>query len=160
MDFASLPRYRAFPKPSTAVDERGPVLSPRARRIARDLALSLAMVVALYLLRQFAAALDRPPPPVPPPLEFRVVAERFRRLEECRTRAEVERLLGPPTDPNAWGPELAQFEERWWNSGRNWFPKERLWHRWSDPGDPDRWVAVVYTGYAEPIVYARIKKGF
>jgi len=51
-------------------------------------------------------------------------------------------------------------EERWWNCGKNWFPSQRVWHRWSDPTDADRWLAVVYYGYPEQKVYAKLKKGF
>jgi hypothetical protein len=87
--------------------------------------------------------------------------ERFDRVQRWASRAEVERLLGPPTERDAWGPEVEQFEEDWWNGGRNIFPKDREWNRWSDPTDPERWAAVVYIRWSEKQeVYGKLKKGF
>src|SRR5262245_54653711 len=77
------------------------------------------------------------------------------------SRDQVEQLLGPPTEHQAWGPEVAQFPLRWWNGGRNIVPADREWNRWSDPANPERWAAVVYTNWLKKqAVYGELKKGF
>jgi hypothetical protein len=118
------------------------------------------MVALLVWLGRIADA-ARHPPPRPGPLDFPLVMERFSRVQSGASRAEVERLLGPPTEEYAWGPEIQQFEVSWWNWGRNIFPDDREWDRWSDPTDPERWAAVVYTGLGQQQkVYHTLKKGF
>jgi hypothetical protein len=118
--------------------------------------------------RQTAADIDRAraagrAPAVPaPPLAFDLVAERFGQVEQGASRDQVEALIGPPTERWAWGPEVEEFERRWWNGGRNLFPADREWNRWSDPADPERWAAVAYIRRPtnEQTVYGRLKKGF
>lgn len=76
-----------------------------------------------------------------------MVAERYNEIHYGMAPWQVEQLLGPPTERHASGPEINRAEESWWNGGRNYFPENRIWHRWSDSNDPDRWVAVAYTGF-------------
>jgi len=158
MDFSSLPRYRSFQELvyGPPLPARGSPVSPREARLMKDLALLMAIVVVLYQSRQAAAAIIRPPSP--PPLDFRLVAERYALLAGYSSREEVERLLGPPTECNAWAPEIAEFEKNW--RDRNGFGEVRMWYKWSDPDNSDRWVAVVYSGsYPQQELYGRLKKG-
>jgi hypothetical protein len=126
------------------------------------LAFVIVYVVTLYQLRQIAVAVDRPPPAPFLPLEFRLIQERYWQVQTYDTYEEVETWLGPPTERNVCEPVFGELERLWLNGGRNWFPKDRCWHKWSDPNDKRRWVAVCfYRGLqGEPKVYRIIKKGF
>src|SRR5262245_47691527 len=133
MDFSSLPKYTAIPKRGSAAraDKTGPGLSPRVTRILRDLVLLVAIVAMLYELRLIATAIERPPVPASarPPLDFRLVEERYRDLSLGYSRDQVERLLGPPTHRDVWGPEFTTLEERLGNAGRTRVPPVRIWDR-------------------------------
>ena len=98
--------------------------------------------------------------PPQPPLDFRRVAEQFGQVQKGANRAQVEILLGPPTERHEWGPEVDQFGPGWWNGGKSIYPKRREWHRWSDPTDPERWVVVMYFRWSEQEVIGMFKKGF
>jgi hypothetical protein len=110
-----------------------------------------------------AASRDNMPRPIPQPLDFPVIEERYSRLFPYMhiTRSEVEQLLGPPTERNVFEAELRTFELALENGGRNFMPRVRVWDRWSDPNDGSRWVAVLYDGHsASGNFYWPLKKGF
>jgi hypothetical protein len=119
-----------------------------------------AKLTASNIERALAARSEPTAPPAA--LAFRVVAEQFRYVQEGTSRDVVEGLLGPPTQRHASGPEVEEFEQRWWNGGRNIFPADREWNLWADPTESDRWVAVVYIRWPknEQMVYGKLKKGF
>ncbi|QEG31790.1 hypothetical protein GobsT_66340 [Gemmata obscuriglobus] len=171
MDYASLPSY---PPPPSHAPEPQPgnerQLTPRQTQVLIDLTwLAGIMVLILWtrhavtnIERAQAAERARAVAPPPTPLDFGLVAERFGQIQAGASREEVERLLGPPTERRAWGPEVEEFELRWWNGGKNIFRADREWNRWSDPANPNRWAAVVYWRWPEKeqAVYGKLKKGF
>jgi hypothetical protein len=158
MNIASLPSYPGHQSPNTAARK----LSSGRARVLIDLALLAAIVALLWWLRWTVEGIKGLRVPNPP-LDFRLVEERYDSIPWGGSRMAVERLLGPPTEHYAWGPELAEVERILENGGRNLMPEpeDRVWDRWSDPKDPGRWVAVLYGGYSGSArVYGRTKRGF
>jgi len=140
-------------------------LTPRQVQILVNLALLAGILALLLWARQTVADIERTREAErareAEPLDFRLVVEQFGRVERGASREQVEQLLGPPTEGHAWGPEVEEFELHWWNGGRNIFPADREWDRWSDPANPERWAAVVYIRWPEKRrVYGKLKKGF
>src|SRR3954465_9137488 len=110
----------------------------RATRILLELAFVATITLTLYQFRPSA-----PVPDDPPPIDFKLVMERYDKVRGVyRDRAEVEALLGPPTERNASGADVGRLEAYVvnGNAGRDLYPSERLWDKWSDPTDPNRWV--------------------
>lgn len=147
MDYPSLPKFPPplplkFPAPP---QPRGWRPTPRQARVLRDLA-KLAGIVALLLwFWHLADALQRPPRPEPPPLEFEVVLQKYPSVGG--TAAEVRAALGTPTRHSGWGGEFAEEESRLgqYNSDKG-IPRDRVWWVWVDPADERRWVAVLIAG--------------
>jgi hypothetical protein len=127
--------------------------------IARRGMFIVAMLPAIFI--GLAGFLDRDKPGAPKPqprrLEFELVAERYGQLRLASSRAEVELLLGRPS-PWTWEPEFAEWREIAEHCNRHWSPAgARVWTKWTDPRDRNRWVAVLF---AKEMVYAFHKKGF
>jgi hypothetical protein len=165
MDFSSLSKYPTPQRPVAAAGVRkgDPAFPQRVTRILVGLVFVAAVAGMLYELRRMADAFEHPPSVAPPPpLDFKLVQARYSeiRLQSSR-RAEVERLLGQPTQRSVWGPEFTEREEILENQGKNRVPPMRRWDKWSDPTDEGRWVAVFYADYgAADTVYWTFKKGF
>jgi hypothetical protein len=149
MNLSLLPKY---PKPQGAEsaaddDPTDRRLSPRAARILLDMAFLVAIVALLYWLRRASNAIERErtPAPAPAPVEFHLIMERLRHGGMMiSSPEEAEALLGPPTERNAYGPDLDWGEEM---AEREFaIPKQRFWYRWTDPKNKDRWVAILYAG--------------
>ena len=171
MDIPSLP---TFPppvptRPDGTPQGRGWRPNRRQARALGTAAKFVAIVGFLAWIRHAAIDIERTreaeraraAAPPPPPIDFRVVVEWFGRVRNGATRAEVEQHLGRPTERRASGPEVDRFEDHWWNGGKNIFPDNREWNRWTDPADPNRWAAVVYVRLTETqTVHGKLKKGF
>lgn len=167
MDFSSLPKYRVVQTAGSAAGAQNTSqrISQRAMRNLRDLALLVAIVALLYWLRQTVAAIEHAPvfTPAPLPLDFRLVEQRYGDVPLMGSRKDVERLLGTPTQRNAWHPELAETQRRLEIGDRNsrFLPRVRAWDIWSDPKNESRWVAILYVGdYRADRTYLKLKKGF
>lgn len=159
MNSSPLPVY---PLRRLATDRRSekpsPNFLPRWMRIFVEIGFVATFVVTLYGLRQATTAAE----PLPPPsrLDFDLVCERYSQVPISATRSEVEALLGPPSDRYAWGSDIAEIEQQLDFAARDQ-PKVRVWDRWSDPKNEERWVAVLYAGYINPDhVYRKFKHGF
>jgi hypothetical protein len=114
------------------------------------LAIVAALVpIVLLLLIGSMRTESRPSPSktTPSPVEFSLIAERFRSLRHFFTREAVEKSLGPPTERDAWEPEFEELEGIAEHSNRHLgMPSFRNWNKWTDPQDRNRWVAVLYAG--------------
>jgi hypothetical protein len=171
MNLPSLPKFPAYRGRASAtcaeeIEERigaiqlGPMTRPRrGERVVFKLAFVVAFALLLYWLR--CQTLSAEPPIAPPPplrLEFKLVQERYEKVQLFQQRAEVEQLLGPPCQEHELQPEYAEWERLAERS--NWhlgIPDGRIWERWIDPDDKGRWVAILV---AEDRVYWKAKKGF
>jgi hypothetical protein len=160
MDFLSMPRYPAAERPQ-AVDSAattGLMRVARGDRVLLALALLTAMAAMLLGLRLWILSgepLSEPPPR--PQLDFSLVQARFEQLRLFASRAEVEDLLGPPSPDQTWEAEFAEWTELAEYRHRALPEGIRLWEKWTDPQDKNRWVAVLF---AAGQVYAFHKKGF
>jgi hypothetical protein len=163
MDFSTLPKWqpRDGQGSNTRLPQGSQGISPPLTRTIRDLALLVAFVVMLYVLRQMTAALERPRLRASP-LAFKVVEERYNKVHLLASREEVEELLGPPTQRHAAGPDLQEAELAAQYSSRHVeMPVDRFWHKWVDTNDEARWVAVLYAGQdTEYKVCWILKNGF
>jgi hypothetical protein len=149
MGFTSLPEYVAIQRTSSTGPRKcDRVCSPRVTRIAVELLVLSAIGGLVLELQRIHTALQSPPSPAPaqrsrPPLNFKLIQERYGLVHEGATREEVEELLGPPTRPN-----FAPFNPR----RPHW-----VWDGWSDPKDKGKWVIVLY---AEGKVVIKQMNGF
>jgi hypothetical protein len=165
MDLSSFPNYPTPPTPqaTSRADKTKPTISPRAARIFRDLALLIAIGALFYWARQTAKTFEHPPAaPLPdPPLEFRLIEERFNNVKMFASRQQVAELLGtpsPPRDYGTWRADLRQWEERAKHSHRHLgIPSDQSWELWTDSRDERKGVAILF---ADAKVYYRAKKGF
>jgi hypothetical protein len=164
MDLSSFQGYRELPRSSyQAFDRsRAEVLSPRGKRVLRDLVLLAAIAVMLFGLRELTKANRLRTAPPKPPLPFEVVMKRYGELRWLTSHEQVEEIIGPPTERHAGGPDLQDAERHAEHSHRHLgIPSGRYWNRWVDPEDGGRWVAVLYAGpYRAEQVYWILKKGF
>src|SRR4051812_31441609 len=100
MDLTSLPGYPTPQRQGHPVSVRkaNPGLPPRATRVLRDLVLLVVIIVLLYWLRRTATAIEYRPQPQPPrpPLDFKLIEERFGQLRIFASPEDVDELLGPP----------------------------------------------------------------
>jgi hypothetical protein len=160
MNLTSLPKYPPRQGPVACLPGKRPGLSPRATRILLDAALLLLICGLLYELRCTLATMEHPPAPPPPrpPIDFKLVQERYRKVGLLMSREAVLELLGPPTARAAREPEFQLQEEFLAHSWRDFrIPDPRFWERWVDPADDRRWVAVYF---GDGKVYWVFKKGF
>jgi hypothetical protein len=166
MDFSSLRRYPTFPKgrPGWRIALTAGGSSPRTTRVLFDLAVLTCLAAAFYGVWWTARRIEQPPPPPPPkpaPLDFNVIAARHDEVKHSASRDDVERLLGPPTEPLPPGAQfdgLEEVTERAAHSHRGFdMPEPQLWRMWVDPQDEGRWVAIYFAGGK---VYGKTKRGF
>jgi hypothetical protein len=171
VDYASLPRHPQFPahapEPQSRTERR---ITPLQAQVLIDLLWLVGIVVVLIWTRHAVANIEsaraaeraRAVAIPPTPCDFQLIVLHFDQIRGGASREEVERLFGPPTERRATGPEVEEFELRWWNGGKNIFRADREWNRWSDPANPNRWVSVVYWRWPEneQRVYGKLKKGF
>lgn len=168
MNVSALPQYPGGQNRCTPTQAKGNTssLSPEGDRVLLNLAWLIGILVLLWFLRRMTDAIERSQAPIPPlePFDFRLIEKRYIKVPVYGngTRQEVEQLLGPPTEHCAQGPELVEAEEYFSDKGRIWMPNlNKVWDRWSDPSDPNRWVAVMYEGNSElSKAYAKTKRGF
>jgi hypothetical protein len=131
--------------------EKAPRVSRRATRIL-SIALLAALAVALCFVWRIVTTIKLPPPPPPSPpppsLEFKLVQKRFHKVRFGASRQDVEQLLGAPTEQNAWEPEFQDFEDLMEARPDRYahMPGERVWVKWTDPKDENRWAAVHFAG--------------
>ena len=157
MDYSSLPSYPPpLPSRSDGIrQKRERRLTEREAGFLIDLVWLAGIVVLLFWLRQATDTLRSPPPPPPEPLAFKLVAERFARVEVGMTSEEVFSLLGPERYVKFREPEFDDFEVRV-VSHPDRYPTPLYWAKWADPDDPARWVAVFI---ADGRVYHKVKRG-
>jgi hypothetical protein len=162
MHFTSLPDYQTAERPSPARPDKTEGVSLRGAYLVRDLIVLAAFVVLLCWLRRTATEIEQPPAPAPParpPLDFKLVEERFDKVRRLAAREQVEELLGarPPINGD-WGADLQAWEELAEHSNRHFgIPGNRFWALWTDPKDGNRGVAILF---AADKVYYVAKKGF
>jgi hypothetical protein len=141
-------------------DQTGLGLSSRAAHILRDFILLVAIAAFLYWLRCMATAIEHPPTPPPnrPPLDFKIIEQRFRQLQLFASCEEVEELLGPSSPVNGdWDFDLHHWMEEAKHSHRDFgIPNDAYWDLWIDPKDGNRGVAILFAGGK---VYYYAKKG-
>jgi len=107
-----------------------------------------------------------PPAPPPAPLPFQEVEERYRKLTSlwwrAGNRADVHRLLGPPTYGIWNDPAIRAVERAWEHTDRHSIPRpeNRVWDKWVDPDNSGRWVIVLSSGYPSYRVHRSEKNGF
>src|SRR5262249_28745375 len=85
-----------------------------------------------------------PPSPPAAPLDFKLVQERYPRVQWfIDGRLEVESLLGPPTEREISGPEVQEWETR---AARRCvgLPFPRVWDKWTVLNDERKWIVVLY----------------
>ena len=160
MDFSSLRQYPMPPGLRTAWWPSKLVRhSARWERIILGLALVVAIVALTSWLRRAAKALDLPPPPPRPPLDFKLVKERYSQLRSLATREQVHELLGPPSTPTGvWQRDLAEWESSAeWSHRHLGIPADRFWELWTDPDDPGTGVAILFADYK---IYHIGRRGF
>jgi hypothetical protein len=171
MDLSSPPKYPTYKGRASAtgaedIEERiaairvRPIARPqRGERIAFKLVLVAAFGLLLYWLRCQTHPAEPPIAPPPPlPLEFKLVQDRYVKIQLFQDRAEVEQLLGPPCPEHEPVPEFVNWERLAEHSHRHMgIPDGRIWERWIDPEDKGKWVAVLFAGER---VYSKGKKGF
>ncbi len=135
--------------------------SRKAYRLLLLLVLVLGVGIPLVavIIRQTAG-----PVRVQQRLAFGLVAERFGGLKRYMTRELVESMIGPPNERNASEPAFRELESQLEHFHRHiGLPEARCWHKWSDPKDPAKWVAIFYAGDSpatEMKVYYVMKNGF
>ena len=150
MDVASLPKYVPFERPYFIGFSRPTPRwrSPRAIGVLRDLTWLVAMGVMLYWFQRTATAAERALAPVPrrPALNFKLVAERFRKVDRHAKREEVTKLLGPPTDWGSRFPEVRPYEIELSSESDKERRKQyyRIWYLWRDRKNPKNRVAVLF----------------
>jgi hypothetical protein len=155
----SLPTYpAAMPRDGAERSETTNFrISPRAKRVSRELALLAAIAAMCALLRHTASSLEKPPV-VPPrrPLDFELIQQRFDKVRTTLEYSQVVELLGPPS-PWGWKPEFQRIEDRVAVRPDRYPSGPRTWEIWVDPKDDRRWVAVFFIG---GIACEVLKRGF
>jgi hypothetical protein len=164
MIFALLPRFLTPERPITTPDIRKPHESRLVPLLILVGFLALLGVLifsvwpAIEYERKLAAEKSAPPAPEPPPLDFKLVKERFVKVRTLTRWEDVELLLGPPTHRRQRGPEFWAVERDIEHFRRPFgLPKDHFWDKWIDPDDDRRWVAVLYSG--ERRVYGQTSSG-
>jgi hypothetical protein len=125
----------------------------------------------MWWLSSVTKAAYAPPAPQPTPsqLSFDTIVARYRQLREFdfafayprKTRHDVHLLFGPPTHQNWRDRELVKVERSWEVSDKRFMLDEddRVWEKWVDPGDNERWVAVLSLRFSGK-AYRCAKNGF
>jgi hypothetical protein len=144
MGNSSFPSYPPpLPSRSNAVKSRPKWhLTPRQHQVLVDLIWLAGIVILLVWLRQVATTLRQPPPPKPVPLPFRLVVQRFDRVEIGMSEDEAFTLLGPQRFAQFREPEMEAFES-WISFHPDRYPSKWYWAKWADPADPSRWMALL-----------------
>jgi hypothetical protein len=98
MALASLPRYPSLQRAASAPRAPEIVLkfSLRMTRVFVSVAFLVILAVALYELRE--TTMIHQAPPSAPPLDFKLVEERYSQVYPPLSREKVAELLGPPTE--------------------------------------------------------------
>jgi hypothetical protein len=130
-------------------------------RILLELVALASIGGLIYELRRTILGIERPPPSAlaRPPLDFKLVEESYDLVPPGASRAEVERLLGPPTHRNI---GESDFPPELRSRLRHLVYEVQFWDKWIDPKDEHRWVLIRYVqdkGY-QGRVYGKLKKGF
>lgn len=163
MNLYALPKYpRPYRREVAGPDESRLWFSPRAQRVVRDLVFLVAIIALFATLLEAKATLTQPPPAPAqprPPLEFKLVAQRYADVKVGDKLSRVHALLGPPTEPFARPYRLRILEWRAEETPDNYkdFPKPRFAEQWTDPSDPNRWGLIIF---GDSKVYTKFKLGF
>jgi len=158
MDLSSLPQYPSPFQPATPAPDR-----TAGRKLSSPLAITLVCLVillvvatTLYVFWPLIDAKEHPPTPGPmKPLDFKVIQQRFDQVGQTTRYEEVWQLLGPPSSREG----LPDVEEMiLYHPDR--YPddvKSRIWLRWTDPNDQEKWVTLLLF---DNKVYLKYKNGF
>jgi hypothetical protein len=146
MSLSSLPKFPNPPRPGSEarVQKSALGLTPRATRVLVELGFIAVFGVAFYVLRQAAIRVEHPPAPepAPAPLAFDLIEKRFPQVPWYASRAEVVKLLGPPSDWALTYPEAPVDVPRWdYEMGMG---KHRIWYRWNDPANKEKWILILF----------------
>lgn len=159
MSLSSLPSYTA---PESKTDQSCPppvdsrYRKPRQRRLLTNLALLAAIIALLLGLRSLSDAIERASASLIT-LDFKLVQDRCDRIRLFDNSETVLQWLGAPTERGVWTPEFQNLEAKALHSNRHFgTPNDRVWHKWTDPNDDIRWVAILFAGDK---VYYIAKKG-
>ena len=144
MTFLSLPSYPKAKPGVDWVDGAPPDFRSPRRNIFLNLFMLAAILALLAWLREFALPIHTAPPAPRPPLEFALILQRYGDVQFFQRREEVEELLGPPSAQGVPEPRFAGWEARLDNGGRNFVPQDRIWEKWINPDDEQRWIAILF----------------
>lgn len=148
----NLPAFPRYPTPRRTRDHLGlqeSRLSPRARRLARDVVLLAAIVGLLLALGHVTTAILQAPTSTPPRprLDFALVVQRFDALKVGMSRESVHQLLGLPTQPETGSAVMEELETMARNSSSHIFRSPHIADLWTNPNDATRWVLVIFGDY-------------
>ncbi len=158
MDLSSLPQYPStFQQAILAPDHApGKKLSQALAKTLVCLAMLLVVATTLYVFWPLIDAIAHPPTPGPmKPFDFKVIMQRFDQVGQTTRYEEVWQLLGPPSSR-----EGLPVEEDMILYHPDRYPddvKSRIWLRWADPNDQEKWVTLLLF---DNKVYLKYKKGF
>ena len=147
MDNSSLPRFPATATEKGCQDsyDTDPGLSSRTLKNLRNLSLICAFILMLVALRRTSAAIERSRIP-PPPRQISLTKEIVDKVQFHMTRAEVERLLGPPTESHVVDPRFDGIEESLeWSNRHLGLPRNsRIWRKWVDSDDNSKSITILF----------------
>jgi hypothetical protein len=155
MTFLSLPSYPTAKPGVHSVDGAPPDFRSPRRNIFLNLFMLAAILALLAWLREFGLETHTAPPAPRPPFDFALILQRYGDVQFFQSREEVEELLGPPSPQRVPEPRFARWEAWLDNGGRNVLPRNRIWEKWIDPEDEQRWIAILF---ADRKVYFKGRK--
>jgi hypothetical protein len=154
MTFLSLPSYPKVKPGVDWVDGAPPDFRSPRRNIFLNLFMLAAILALLAWLRELGLPIRTAPPAPRPPFDFALVLQRYGDVQHLQSREEVEELLGPPSPQRVPEARFVRWEARLDNGGRNLLPQDRIWEKWIDPDDEQRWIAILF---ADRKVYFKVR---
>ena len=91
------------------------------------------------------------------PLDFQDIQQRLQYVRWGTSASDVVRLLGPPSSDHDVGLASIEQEMQYHPDRYGGDVSTRLWLKWSDPNNKDKWVLVLLL---DNRVYLKYQKGY